>query len=95
MSEEQALFDLANQVAKPYTTKLFIKIKSSLKESISETKDLPKKFFNNTSPSITDKTDEVIQNKSAFKKSKADSSAHDDYTKEEKEAILNILRNAN
>lgn len=95
ISEEKALFDLANQVAKPYTTKLFIKIKSSISENISDAKKLPNKFFDNTSDKESKNFDEVIEKKSALVKEKVLNAPHDNYTREEREAILNILKNSN
>lgn len=95
VSEDKALFDLANQLAKPYTTKLFIKIKTSISENISDAKDLPNKFFDNTSDKGLKKFDTVIEKKSALVKEKILNAPHENYTREEREAILNILKNGN
>lgn len=95
VSEEKALFDLANQLAKPYTTQLFIKVKSSFKENISQTKEIPNMLFNNTSEVVKKGTDKVVQKKSAVKKNEILNGPHEDYTREEREAILSILKNAN
>lgn len=93
VSEDKALFDIANQLAKPYTTKLFIKIKTSISENISDAKELPSRFFDNTSEKDANVIDRVIEKKSALNKKKIFESSNDNYTREEKEAILQILRN--
>lgn len=102
ISEDRALFDLANQFAKPYTAQLFKSIKEKFSESTKEASEATKKVFNNTSPDeLNEKFDKVKSKSSSVTKKviqeiKADKHInfdHEDYTKEEREAILNIIKN--
>ena len=73
------------------TSKVFSSVKGVFNNGIKETKEVTKKLFNNTSAP----QDKVFTNLSGVKKSLEEKLPKDDYTKEEKEAILNILKQSN
>ncbi|EQC43293.1 hypothetical protein [Bacteriovorax sp. Seq25_V] len=88
VGEDKVVFSYMDQIAKPMTSKVFSTVKGVFTNGLKETKEVTSKMFNNTSA----KQDKILTNLSSVKKSIEAKLPKDNYTKEEKEAILNVLK---
>ncbi len=93
VSQKSTVFDSMNKPLKPFTSKVYSTIAFYINTSLSEGKDMTVKLFNNTAK----KVDTVKRNSSGIAKKAQDLDALDDYqhgeyTVEEREALLKVLR---
>ncbi|MFG1500576.1 hypothetical protein ABMA70_10260 [Halobacteriovorax sp. XZX-3] len=97
VSKSSTVFDSVNKPLKPYTQKVYSTIAFYLSTSLSEGKEITVKLFNNTAK----KVDYVKRESSGFAKPVAkkaqdldalDDYQHGEYTVEEREALLKVLR---
>jgi hypothetical protein len=86
VSKDKQVFDYLDGMAKPYTSKIHSKIFSTIDVTSKEVKEASKKVFNNTS------ADTIKRQHSSTEKKKV-KLPQDNYTVEEREALLNILKN--
>lgn len=87
---DQKVFNYIDQLARPYTGKIFDSTKKVITENYSDVTKVSKKLFNNTAPS----SDALESNLSAIKKEINDLPS-EDYTQEERDAVLKILKEHN
>ena len=89
--QKKPLFFYLNQWAQPITEEIFTGSKDVLLNGVKQSKTFGKKLFNNTAPS----TDNIsLQSSSTVKRKKTleDIDHGEAYTAEEKDMLLNILK---
>lgn len=89
--QQKPLFFYLNQWAQPITEEIFSGSKDALLQGVKQSKTFGKKLFNNTAPS----SDNIsFQSSSVTKKKTIEDIDHNEtYTAEEKDMLLNILKN--
>lgn len=95
VGEHKKVFDHVDDLAKPYTSKLYSYIQGAFRNGLQEGSRIGKSLIENTSPTSLDR---VKSNSSSVHKvfgRKDKNLPHlpkDDYTPQEREALLNILQ---
>ncbi|WP_419173268.1 hypothetical protein [Halobacteriovorax sp.] len=97
VSQKKTIFESINKPLRPYTQKVYSTISFYLNTSLSEGKEMTVKLFNNTAK----KVDYVKRESSGVTKEQIkraedldalDEYQHGEYTVEEREALLKVLR---
>ena len=88
------MFGICDGITGPYTTKFYKTLKGYVYKGLEEGQSVSTKLFKNTSPSFNKVKDEVKSKKSASIKSVKEkiNLPHDEYTPQEREALLRILK---
>lgn len=90
--KQKPLFYYLDTWAKPFTDRVFKHSKIVFWESVEDGKNFGKKIFNNSVPQASEtkeNSDQINIKSSATRK---ESNHHDNYTQEEKEMLLKILK---
>lgn len=96
VSQKSTVFESLNKPLRPYTQKVYSTIAFYLNTSLNEGKDMTVKMFKNTAKKVdyikSESSGIIKNNKKVQDLDALDDYKHEEYTVEEREALLKVLR---